>query len=44
MTKDNTPFLSDEFLDEVAKEIYQLYGGGQVKQDEVHVPTDNGEQ
>ncbi|MEH7123711.1 bacitracin ABC transporter ATP-binding protein [Bacillus sp. JJ1532] len=27
MFKDNSPFLSDEFLDELAKEINQQYGG-----------------
>lgn len=38
MTKDNTPFLSDEFLDEVIKEINQLYGGDAMEQNDV--PTD----
>ncbi|MDF9758284.1 hypothetical protein OKW24_000057 [Peribacillus simplex] len=27
MFKDNNPFLSDEFLDELAKDINQQYGG-----------------
>ena len=27
MFKENIPFLSDEFLDELAKEINQQYGG-----------------
>ena len=26
MFKENSPFLSDDFLDELAKEINQLYG------------------
>jgi hypothetical protein len=26
MTKENSPFFSDEFLDELAKEINELYG------------------
>ncbi len=42
MIKDNTPFLSDEFLDEVIKAINQLYGGDQEEQNDV--PTDNEEQ
>jgi hypothetical protein len=27
MIKENTPLLSDDFLDEVAKEINQMFGG-----------------
>ncbi|AZV44865.1 hypothetical protein [Peribacillus asahii] len=27
MFKENKPFLTDEFLDELAKEINQQYGG-----------------
>ncbi len=39
MSKENGPLLSDEFLDEVAKEINQLYGGP--TKDENDVSTDD---
>ncbi|HWO96939.1 MAG TPA: bacitracin ABC transporter ATP-binding protein [Bacillus sp. (in: firmicutes)] len=39
MSKENNPLLSDEFLDEVVKEINQLYGGP--AKDENDVPTDD---
>ncbi|MDQ0242743.1 hypothetical protein J2S09_000279 [Bacillus fengqiuensis] len=39
MSKENGPLLSDEFLDEVAKEINQLYGGP--AKDENDVSTDD---
>jgi hypothetical protein len=39
MIKDNNPFLTDEFLDEVVKEINQLYGDGTTEENDV--PTEN---
>ncbi len=33
MVKENSPIISDEFLDELAKEINQLYGGPTNEQD-----------
>jgi hypothetical protein len=33
MLKDNDPFLSDEFLDEIAKEINEEFGGPTDEQD-----------
>ncbi|MDM5187973.1 bacitracin ABC transporter ATP-binding protein [Bacillus sp. DX4.1] len=35
MSKENKPFLSDEFLDEVVKEINQLYGDSTKEQNDV---------
>jgi hypothetical protein len=40
MLKDNDPFLSDEFLDEVAKEINQQFGGPTFKE-KVEPPTND---
>lgn len=34
MTKENRPLLSDEFLDEIAEEINQLYGEPHEEQSE----------
>jgi hypothetical protein len=39
MFKENNPFLSDEFLDEVVREINQLYGGP--VEDKNDVPSNN---
>lgn len=39
MSKENNPILSDEFLDEVVKEINQLYGDP--AKDENDVLTDD---
>lgn len=42
MLKDNDPFLSDEFLDEVAKEINEEFGGPTYEQDlEQHIKDIN---
>lgn len=40
MYKENIPFLSDEFLDAIVKEINQLYGMPTTEQNEV--PKING--
>ena len=37
MFKENIPFLSDEFLDELAKEISQLYGDHTNEQNAEHI-------
>jgi hypothetical protein len=42
MSKDKTPFLSDEFLDKVIEEINQLYGGS--KEEQNNVPINNEEE
>ncbi|MCL6573651.1 MAG: bacitracin ABC transporter ATP-binding protein [Bacillus sp. (in: Bacteria)] len=41
MSKDKTPFLSDEFLDKVIEEINQLYGGS--SEDQNNEPIKNEE-
>jgi hypothetical protein len=41
MSKDKIPFLSDEFLDKVIKEINHLYGGS--TKDQNNVPINNEE-
>ncbi len=40
MFKENIPFLSDEFLDELAKEINQQYGGHSNEQNVEHMIND----
>jgi hypothetical protein len=40
MLKDNDPFLSDEFLDELAKEINQQFGGPTDEQN-IEPPTNH---
>ena len=42
MSKQNNPLLTDDFLDEVAKEISQLYGGPAKEQNDwTNVPTNH---
>ncbi|PLR75661.1 bacitracin ABC transporter ATP-binding protein [Bacillus sp. V3-13] len=36
MRKENGPLLSDEFLEEAAKEINELYGSPTKEQNEMH--------
>lgn len=40
MFKENSPFLSDEFLDELAKEINKQYGGPTNEQDPEPISND----
>lgn len=42
MSKQNNPLLTDDFLDEVAKEISQLFGGLIKEQNDLtNVPTNH---
>lgn len=40
MTKENSPYISDEFLDELAKEINELYGSPIKVQNEEPINND----
>ncbi|MEK4228521.1 bacitracin ABC transporter ATP-binding protein [Solibacillus sp. FSL H8-0538] len=41
MFKENSPFLSDEFLDELAKEINQQYGDNTNEQNKEPISNDD---
>ncbi|MFF2448807.1 bacitracin ABC transporter ATP-binding protein [Neobacillus sp. NPDC058068] len=41
MSTQKKPILTDEFLDELAKEISQLYGGPEYENSDMQVKQDN---